>query len=708
MVHYTFIKRKKKLYSIGIDVGGTFTDFFCFDHSNQKTFVYKTASTPDDPSKAVCAGLEALLTKYSIKATDVSTIFHGTTVGTNSILEGKGAKVGLITNSGFRDILHIGRHQRPQHYSIGQEIPWQNRALIERKFRKTVNCRLDSSGNEITPLDEKSILAHLEFFEENNVNSVLIAFLFSYRNNAHERRVSELVRDQMPNAFVTTSSSVSPQFREFERFTTGAVAAFIGPKVTGYIDNLSLTLKKICQNAELRIMTSSGGLATPEMIMRHPELTLLSGLVAGANAGLWLASKKKMKNLITLDIGGTSADISIINDGQLNEVSSRNASISGYPVQLPMIDIHTIGAGGGSIARVDAGGGFKVGPESAGASPGPACYNLGGSKPTVTDANLVLGRLLGDRILDGRMTLDSQIAETSLKEVSSTLGSNINQTALGTISVLNNNMASAIRSRTIQKGIDPRDFSLCAFGGGGPLQAVGVAEILGINEVIVPQAPGIMCAFGLLISRVEYHSVKTLLMTKTQFNLSTLNETLSEMKSYLTSIFERDKADTKLICFEAFTDLRYVGQGYELKVPLNSDVLKLEDLEQVWDAFHKQHKQEYGHNFLSADIEMVSVKLKAQIKKENSSDEFSFENSIDETVSRLNLPNTKVEFSIDGKPQSFETEIIDRKTLTGGTQKAGPNVIYQEDSTTVVPPGWTMSVDDDLTLRLRKLDNNNE
>ena len=708
MVHYTFIKRKKKLYSIGIDVGGTFTDFFCFDHSDQKTFVYKTASTPDDPSKAVCAGLEALLTKYSIKATDVSTIFHGTTVGTNSILEGKGAKVGLITNSGFRDILHIGRHQRPQHYSIGQEIPWQNRALIERKFRKTVNCRLDSSGNEITPLDEKSILAHLEFFEENNVNSVLIAFLFSYRNNAHERRVSELVRDQMPNAFVTTSSSVSPQFREFERFTTGAVAAFIGPKVTGYIDNLSLTLKKICQNAELRIMTSSGGLATPEMIMRHPELTLLSGLVAGANAGLWLASKKKMKNLITLDIGGTSADISIINDGQLNEVSSRNASISGYPVQLPMIDIHTIGAGGGSIARVDAGGGFKVGPESAGASPGPACYNLGGSKPTVTDANLVLGRLLGDRILDGRMTLDSQVAETSLKEVSSTLGSNINQTALGTISVLNNNMASAIRSRTIQKGIDPRDFSLCAFGGGGPLQAVGVAEILGINEVIVPQTPGIMCAFGLLISRVEYHSVKTLLMTKTQFNLSTLNETLSEMKSYLTSIFERDKADTKLICFEAFTDLRYVGQGYELKVPLNSDVLKLEDLEQVWDAFHKQHKQEYGHNFLSADIEMVSVKLKAQIKKENSSDEFSFENSIDETVSRLNLPNTKVEFSIDGKPQSFETEIIDRKTLTGGTQKAGPNVIYQEDSTTVVPPGWTMSVDDDLTLRLRKLDNNNE
>jgi N-methylhydantoinase A len=444
------------------------------------------------------------------------------------------------------------------------------------------------------------------------------------------------------------------------------------------------------------------------MIMEHPELTLLSGLVAGANAGLWLASKKGMKNLITLDIGGTSADISIINNGQLNEVSSRNASIAGYPVQLPMIDIHTIGAGGGSIAKVDAGGGFKVGPESAGASPGPACYNLGGSKPTVTDANLVLGRLLGDRILDGRMTLDTQMAEKSLEKVSSTLGSTINQTALGTISVLNNNMASAIRSRTIQKGIDPRDFSLCAFGGGGPLQAVEVAEILGIKEVIIPQNPGIMCAFGLLISRIEYHSVRTLLMTKTQFNLSFLNETLTEMKDDLISIFERDKADTKLISFEAFTDLRYVGQGYELKVPLNSDMLKPEHLEEVWDAFHKQHKQEYGHNFTSADIEMVSVKLKAHIKKENPYEELSFESSFDEYSGRSDLTMKEVGFSVEGKPQRFDTEIIRRNNLAGGIQKMGPNVVYQQDSTTVVPPGWTMSVDDDLSLRLRKLDNNNE
>ena len=696
------------MYSIGIDVGGTFTDFFCFNHSNQQTFVYKIASTPEDPSEAVCAGLEALLTKYSIKPTEVSTIFHGTTVGTNSILEGKGAKVGLITNSGFRDILHIGRHQRPQHYSIGQEIPWQNRPLIERKFRKTIACRFDSSGNEIIPLDETSVLDHVEFFKNNNVNSILIAFLFSYRNNAHENHVLKIVKEQMPSAFVTTSSSVSPQFREFERFTTGAVAAFIGPKVTNYIYNLSHNLRKICPDSELRIMTSSGGLATPEMIMQHPELTLLSGLVAGANAGLWLASKKGMKNLITLDIGGTSADISIINHGKLNEVSSRNASIAGYPVQLPMIDIHTIGAGGGSIAKVDAGGGFKVGPESAGASPGPACYNIGGSKPTVTDANLVLGRLLGDRILDGRMTLDTQMAEKSLEKVSTTLGSTINQTALGTISVLNNNMASAIRSRTIQKGIDPRDFSLCAFGGGGPLQAVGVAEILGIKEVIIPQNPGIMCAFGLLISRIEYHSVRTLLMTKTQFNLSFLNETLNEMKDELISIFERDKADTKLISFEAFTDLRYVGQGYELKVPLNSDIIKPEHLKQVWNDFHEQHKQEYGHSFTSADIEMVSVKLKAHIKKEKPYEELSFESSFDEIVSRLNLPNAKVEFNIDGKSQSFETEIIDRRFLAEGTHKVGPTIIYQEDSTTVAPPGWKMSVDDDLTLRLKKLDNRNE
>ena len=700
-------KRKSILYSIGIDVGGTFTDFFCFDHFNQNSLVYKLASTPNDPSEAVCTGLEELLTKHSINPNEVSTIFHGTTVGTNSILEGKGAKVGLITNSGFRDILHIGRHQRPQHYSIGQEIPWQNKALIKRKFRKTVNCRLDSSGAEIKSLNEKDVLGHLEFFKQHGINSILVAFLFSFRNSVHENQVLQIVKEQMPDAFVTTSSSVSPQFREFERFTTGAVAAYIGPKVTKYIKNLSENLRRICNNSELRIMTSNGGLATPEMIIMHPELTLLSGLVAGANAGLWIASQKKIKNLITLDIGGTSADISIINDGELSEVSSRDASIAGYPVQLPMIDIHTIGAGGGSIARVDSGGAFKVGPVSAGALPGPACYNLGGTKPTVTDANLVLGRLLGNKILDGRMTLDGKKAAQSFNEVSSVLGSTVNKTALGTISLLNNNMASAIRSRTVQKGIDPRSFSICAFGGAGPLQAIGVAEILGINEVIIPKNPGIMCAFGLLVSKIEYHSVKTLLMTKAEFNLSILNKTLSDMKDDLVSIFERDSANTKMIKFEAFTDLRYVGQGYELKVPMSSVTLTAKQLEDVWNAFHLQHKQEYGHNFLSADIEMVSVKVKGHIKKEDYFENISLVNDTVKNLSSLESLTKDFEFSDISKNNSIKSELIDRNTLTVGIERKGPNIVFQEDSTTFVPPGWTLSVDDDFTLRLRKLDTGN-
>ena len=700
-------KRNSFLYSIGIDVGGTFTDFFCFDHFNQNSLVYKLASTPNDPSEAVCTGLEELLTKHSINPNEVSTIFHGTTVGTNSILEGKGANVGLITNSGFRDILHIGRHQRPQHYSIGQEIPWQNKALIKRKFRKTVNCRLDSSGAEIKSLNEKDVLGHLEFFKQQGINSILVAFLFSFRNSVHENQVLQIVKEQMPDAFVTTSSSVSPQFREFERFTTGAVAAYIGPMVTRYIKNLSENLRRICNNSELRIMTSNGGLATPEMITMHPELTLLSGLVAGANAGLWIASQKKIKNLITLDIGGTSADISIINDGELSEVSSRDASIAGYPVQLPMIDIHTIGAGGGSIARVDSGGAFKVGPVSAGALPGPACYNLGGTKPTVTDANLVLGRLLGNKILDGRMTLDGKKAAQSFNEVSSVLGSTVNKTALGTISLLNNNMASAIRSRTVQKGIDPRSFSICAFGGAGPLQAIGVAEILGINEVIIPKNPGLMCAFGLLVSKIEYHSVKTLLMTKAEFNLSILNKTLSDMKDDLVSIFERDSANTKMIKFEAFTDLRYVGQGYELKVPMSSVTLTAKQLEDVWNAFHLQHKQEYGHNFLSADIEMVSVKVKGHIKKEDVFENISLVSDTVKNLGSLGSLTKAFEFSDSSKRHTSQSELIDRNTLTVGIERKGPNIVFQEDSTTFVPPGWTLSVDDDFTLRLRKLDTGN-
>ncbi|MEM9221902.1 MAG: hydantoinase/oxoprolinase family protein, partial [Pseudomonadota bacterium] len=433
---------------VGVDVGGTFTDLVLADLSENALTIHKTPSTPDNPSDAVVAGINALCDSAGVAVGRIDAIFHGTTVGTNAMLTHAGARTGMITNDGFRDVLHIGRHQRPQHYSIQQEIPWQDRPLIRRRHRKTVNGRLDAQGNELVPLDEDAVAEAARQLGDEGVDAVMVGFLFSYVNPSHERRAAEIVHNILPDIFVTTSADVSPQFREFERFTTAAMSAFIGPKVRRYVRDLDGRLKQIGVGAELRVMTSNGGLATPDMIAARPASTLLSGLVAGVRAGAFIGNHTGTDHLITLDIGGTSADIGIVRGGRLAEADSRSASIAGFPVMLPMIDIHTIGAGGGSIARIDRGGAFRVGPESAGADPGPAAYGKGGDKPTVTDANLVLGRLVAANFLGGGMTLDASASARAIEALAQNLGRSSEETAEGALTVLNANMANAIRSRT--------------------------------------------------------------------------------------------------------------------------------------------------------------------------------------------------------------------------------------------------------------------
>jgi N-methylhydantoinase A len=447
---------------LGVDVGGTFTDLILADLNRQRLTTHKTPSTPHNPAIAVVLGLEAICEKGEVEIPQIDGLFHGTTVGTNAMLEHAGAVTGLVTNDGFRDLLHIGRHQRPQHYSIMQDLPWQNRPLIRRRHRRTVAGRLDAEGAELTPLDEDAVREVARTLSGQGVEAVLVGFLFSYVNPAHERRAAEIVSEVMPEAFVTTSSEVAPQFREFERFTTAAMSAFIGPKVRRYISELQRSLHDRGLRGELHVMTSSGGVATPEMIARKPASTLLSGLVAGVRGGAAVGRHAGADRLITLDIGGTSADIGIVVDGRLTEADARSASIAGFPVMLPMIDIHTIGAGGGSIAYLDRGGAFRVGPESAGADPGPAAYGKGGDQPTVTDANLVLGRLAPKDFLGGEMQLDLSAAQRVIGALAQRLGRTPEETAEGALTVLNSNMANAIRSRTVQKGIDPRDFTLSA------------------------------------------------------------------------------------------------------------------------------------------------------------------------------------------------------------------------------------------------------
>jgi N-methylhydantoinase A/oxoprolinase/acetone carboxylase beta subunit len=402
---------------------------------------------------------------------------HGTTIGTNAVLEHDGVLTGMITTEGYRDILHIGRHQRPQHYSIRQEIPWQDRPLARRRHRLTVPERLaPPRGEVLVPLDEEAVREAARTLREDGVEAIAICFLFSYLNAAHESRAREIVQEEFPDCFTCTSAEVAPQFREFERFTTALLNAFVGPRLRDYVRRLEHSLRGQGFAADLHVMCSNGGVATPATVAKIPVSTLLSGPAAGVLGGAWSGALSGRDRLITFDVGGTSADIGIVVDGRFAEATARDTWIGGYPVLAPMIDIHTIGAGGGSIAYVDGAGAFRVGPRSAGAELGPAAYARGGIEPTVTDANLVLGRLDPENFLGGAMRLDPSAARRAVRELAKQLGLGLEEAAEGILTIVNANMANAISSRTVQKGLDPRGFALVVFGGAGPLHGAEVAR----------------------------------------------------------------------------------------------------------------------------------------------------------------------------------------------------------------------------------------
>ena len=677
------------MIALGVDVGGTFTDLVLADLAQGTVTIHKTPSTPANPALGVVTGVQAICDIAGIAPGQIDSVFHGTTVGTNAMLVHDGAVTGMITNDGFRDILHIGRHQRPQHYSIMQDLPWQSRPLIRRRFRKTVAGRMDAAGTELLPLDEVAVADAAQQLGAAGVEAILVGFLFSYVNPAHERRAADIVRQILPEAFVTTSADVSPQFREFERFTTAAMSAFIGPKVRRYISELQGQLRDLGIRGELRIMTSSGGLATPEMVAERPATTLLSGLVAGVRGGAWIGEHAGTNKLITLDIGGTSADIGIIRDGRLTEADARSASIAGFPVMLPMIDIHTIGAGGGSIAYLDRGHAFRVGPQSAGADPGPAAYGRGGDLPTVTDANLVLGRLAPGNFLGGKMTLDIAAAQRVIGALAAELGRTPDETAEGALTVLNSNMANAIRSRTVQKGIDPRDFTLCGFGGAGPLHAAEVAGMLEVRQVLIPPHPGITSAIGLLTADLEYHALRTAFAVKGALDPARLLSLFTSMEQELAAIFAKDRVPAAKVKMLRQGDLRYVGQGYELKIDFPAGEITDASLEPVWRAFHARHREEYGHAFEASAIEIVTVKVRGIGEVEK----LGVPSVYTGAAEARQIGAGRCVFRVSDLLDSYETPYFDRTSLPVDQVFNGPAILLQTDSTTVVPPGWTYHAD---------------
>ena len=676
---------------IGVDVGGTFTDIALVDTDHRQIHVAKVMSDNADPSRAVIAGVVGLCQAQNLDPAAVDRIYHGTTVATNSVLQHRGARTGMITTRGYRYILHIGRHQRPQHYSIQQEIPWQDRALVERRRRLTVSERLaPPDGRIIEPLNEDEVRAAARALAADNVDAVAICMLFSFLNPAHEERAREIVEAEMPGVFVTTSSSVSSQFREFERFTTCAINAFVGPLVRDYVERLEGDLRGAGFTAPLFIMRSNGGIATASAIRDYPVQTLLSGPAAGIIGCAWLGRQAGEADLITLDIGGTSADIGVVSNGRFEETNVRNATIAGYPVLMPMIDIHTIGTGGGSIAELDAAGGFRVGPRSAGASPGPAAYGKGGAYATVTDANIVLGRLDADSRLAGSLVLDVAAATTVMTSLGEQLGMTAEAAAEGVIAVANSDMANAIRSRTIEKGIDPRRYALLAFGGCGPLHAVEVAAQLGIERIIIPPLPGINSAIGLMTADLKSDAVRSILQPLTGLQPASLDEHWRALEAGLTTEAAASGADVEAGVLKRAADLRYVGQGYELRVDVAPGPVTAASLAALAEDFHRLHLSDFGHAFTDNPIELVNVRATLHAPTDRIE---ALPAPAPGDLGRALLRRRPVLFRDGGGVRHHDTAVYARADLPLGETIDGPAIILQMDSTTLVAPGYAVRVD---------------
>ena len=678
---------------IGVDVGGTFTDLVMYDAASAAIAVHKVASTPQDPSRAVIGGLLDLCTQAGVEPATIARIFHGTTVATNAAIQHAGARTGLITTEGFRDILHIGRHQRPQHYSILQDIPWQSRPLVERRRRLTVPERIVPPGDVLMPLDEAAVRDAARRLRKDGVEAIAICFLFAHLNPAHEQRAKAIVLDECPGLFVSCSHEVSLQFREFERFTTTAMNVFVGPLVRDYVAALECDLKRAGFTAELRVMGSNGGMAAPAVVAERPVITLMSGLAAGVIGCAHVAAYAGRPNAISLDIGGTSADIGVITEGRFSEASPRDSMVASFPILVPMLDLHTIGAGGGSIARRDASGAFRVGPQSAGAVPGPVAYARGGTLPTVTDANVVLGRLDPTGRLAGGLALDVAGATDAIQRLADELGLSCNDAAEGVVTILNANMANAIRSRTVQKGLDPRQYVLVVAGGAGPLHGAEVARELGMREVVVPPYPGLTSAIGLLATDLKYDLVQSLLCPLAQVDVESLRRRLAGMGAKLTASLDADGVHDEHIVVTYAFDMRYAGQGYELQVALPEGAAEsLLDAPLIADMaqrFHTHHEREYGIAFADLPVELVNLRAVGigRIPKIG----VVTPAPTARAGAFVPLRVAPVLFRIGDRVVSCETPFYDRGALPVGEVLQGPAIVTQADTTIVVPPDCCFS-----------------
>jgi len=592
---------------IGIDVGGTFTDIVVFDEKKRDFLSLKVPSTPNNPELGALEGMKKIFNMAGREGKDVNFFSHGTTVVTNAILEGRLAKTALITTEGFRDVLEIGRQRRPQQYNFFAEKP---KPIVPRSLRYTVRERMGSRGEVIIPLNKIDLEEIILNLKKEKVESVAICFLFSFLNPSHEKEVSEIIRERLPDLYVFNSWEVLPEYREYERTLMVCLNAAVAPMLTNYLSSLAENVSALGIKCELHLMKSSGGIMNFKTAQRRAVEAVLSGPAAGALAVNFMGKLSGYENIIGLDMGGTSSDISIVADGRVRMTT--DGKIGDYPIKFSIIDITTIGAGGGSIAWLDEALGLHVGPQSAGADPGPACYGKGGEEPTITDANLLLGIIDKDFFLGGEIKLDEDKAKKTISEkIAKPLGMNIYQTAQGILDIAVSNMARAIRIAAEAKGYDLRNFVLLAFGGAGPMHGASLAERLNIPLVVIPPEAGTLSAKGLLVVDVKNDFSIT--------SISRIDETKPEDLAKIFEMLERSAAEEfrkvgiseNTPIFSHSLDMRYVGQAYEINIPLQHKSIQLKALE---EEFHRTHKALYWWEDRERAVEIVNLRLEAVIE----------------------------------------------------------------------------------------------
>jgi 5-oxoprolinase (ATP-hydrolysing) len=677
---------------IGVDVGGTFTDLVLVDEATGRVTVGKVPSTPDDPARGAVDGITDLCAKAGASLGDVTGLLHGTTVATNIALTHTGAEVGMITTEGMRDILHIARHKKPLNFSLQQELPWQSRPLVKRRHRLTVKERVTvPDGEVLVPLDDDEVRARAAELREAGVEAVAVCFLHSYLNPAHEQRVKAILEEELPGVFLSVSHEVLPLYREFERFSTVALNAYVGPKVSRYLTSFAQAMRDAGYRHELQFMQSSGGMATVESASERPVNLLLSGPVAGLIGGIWAGRTAGYDNVVTLDIGGTSADIGVAAGGALRMRHLLDTKVGDYQAMVPMVDIDTIGAGGGSIAYVDQGGVYRVGPQSAGADPGPACYGRGGTLPTSTDAQLLLGRIRPERgLLGGQMRLDVDLARTAMGSVASELGTSVEEAALGALQIQKYGMTQAIELNSVRRGYDPREFTLVAAGGAGPLFACDIALELEIARVLVPPHPGTIAAAGLLATDLQHEFVATERHHLEALDRERLESRFDELSARAVDQLDADGVAEDRRVIRRLADCRYSGQGYEVRTEVPAGAIDEQWVARLAERFHEAHEGEYGHRF-DAPIEIINVRVVAVgLVDELRAAELE---TGDGDPSRALTTTVDVVFDVAGKPERHATPFYERDLLRAGDRITGPAIVEQYDSTTVIPPGLAAEID---------------